>query len=62
MPSIRDALLKNIEVRLVIKIDDLGKYQKDSKDILSACVKAVSSKWDIFADTEKNMIYVGRKK
>lgn len=62
MSQLRDALLKSFTPRMAVKLDTLGKYERDHLQVLELLKKALIGKYNIYVDTDKETIYIGMKR
>ena len=61
MTSLQDAILKSFIPRMAMKLDNLGRYEKDHRVVLEICAKALEQRYDTFTDSKNGTIYIGKR-
>ncbi len=59
-PEIRNKLDAFIS-RMAIKLDTLGRYERDHKEVFSICMKALRKKYEIVVDYNEKLIQIGER-
>ena len=63
MNNLRDAFFKSFDPRMMVVIKSLSieDIAKDKEEIFELCRSALGCRYAIFADTYKEVIYIGKK-
>ena len=59
--SIAKAMMEAFKPRMAVRLENLGRQEKDSKYIIELCHDALRSKYITNFDREHRTIYIGKK-
>ena len=59
METMREAMNKAMQPRMAVKLDNLGRYSRDSKAVMDICNNSLKYKYETIYDRDKGLILIG---